>query len=588
MDIRAHQFHRNTVSTAQKGVVAFHSKSEESRPLEPTDAYSGPLTTYVDPADSLPATLPTAAPPALERPVVFVHGFTGDPHGFDPMTDWLSSGGKNKDGGIVEPGKLDQLDGSANLFTIRFSRSFNGIEKNSEELKRTIEAICKATGQPEVDLVVHSLGGLNTRDYLREPDEKVKRFVMLGTPNHGSQLANLELIFREKFGFPIKPPEDDPEVRVVLNQLRVDRGNENPYLRELNNGWPQQRAKAEVLTIAGAGIPTLTGGVGITVKGDGVVARKSVELDGVETKSAWFKTHNALLKTAAVMENAASFLATGRTLSTDENIYDSPADEIRAKELLAQEAQRDQQAEKAKETSNPGKATEAMVQQAAQLPVLDPAFQFGLGMGVLAALMGGPNAITPLVTLDVSSTQGQNALAANYTVDMERSHDPVRGSGTNNHGSFAEKANLVEGKLYWNSQSGALSSGMVMQVNEDERSIQLAGQLSGVDANLRIAPFLDSQGNIEGIETKGTLNGEQYFMKSTIDVEGLLSGKPSRRDGAMHVVGLVNGKAVEKSYDVSVHRSRATKDLHLTAKGTGLNAGQAQSVSVDVAVKNRD
>jgi hypothetical protein len=127
-----------------------------------------------------------------------------------------------------------------------------------------------------------------------------------------------------------------------------------------------------------------------------------------------------------------------------------------------------------------------------------------------------------------------------------------------------------------------------MTLNEAERSIQRAAQLSGVDANLRIAPFLDSQGNIEGIETKGTLNGEQYFMKSTIDVEGLLSGKPSRRDGAMHVVGLVNGKAVEKSYDVSVHRSRATKDLHLTAKGTGLNAGQAQSVSVDVAVKNRD
>jgi pimeloyl-ACP methyl ester carboxylesterase len=587
MEIRAQQLHRNTAPLAQKAAA---TQAQEPAAAFPTDAYSGSLTNYVDPADSMPAVLPTAAPPTLERPVVFLHGFTGDPRAFDPMTDWLSSGGKNKDGGIIEANKLDQLDGTANLFTLKLSRSFNSIETNSAELKRAVEAICKATGQPEVDLVVHSLGGLNTRDYLREADEKVKRFVMIGTPNHGSQLANLELLFREKFGYPIKPPEDDPEVRTLLGQLSVDSDRNgrpaNPYLREMNNGWAQQRARAEIMTIAGAGIPTLTGGVGITIKGDGVVARKSAELDGIETKSAWFKTHNALLKTASVMENAAAFLATGRSLTSDENLYDSPADEARAKELLAQEAQRDQQASKAKEAASAGGATPEMVQAAAQLPVLDPAFQFGLGLGVLAALMGGPHAISPLVTLDVNSTQGESSLAANYTVDMDRSHDPVRGSGTNNGSSFAEKANLVDSKLYWSSQNGALSSGMVMEVNNDERSIQLSGQLSGVNANLRIAPFLDASGNIEGIETKGTLNGEQYFMKSTVDVEGLLSGNPTRRDGAMHVVGLVNGQAVEKSYDVSVHRSRG-KDLHFTARGAGLNAGLAQSVSVDVSVKDR-
>jgi pimeloyl-ACP methyl ester carboxylesterase len=344
MDIRASQHHRLSApatsrpsATSAGGALDAEQSIPAPRDLGVADAYEGTLTGYVDPADSLPATLPTAAPPKLERPVIFVHGFTGDPKAWGPMTEWLSQGGQNKDGGIVEPHKLDTLDGSANLFTLKFSRSFNGIEKNSEELKRTIEAVCRATGQPEVDLVVHSLGGLNTRDYLREPDEKVKRFVMLGTPNHGSQLANLELLFREKFGFPIKPPEDDPEVRTVLNQLRVDRGNENPYLREMNNGWPQQRARAEVMAIAGVGIPTLTGGPGVTIRGDGVVARKSVELDGMVTKQAWFKTHGGLLKTASVMENAAAFLATGRSLTEEENLFDSPADEARAKELLAQE-----------------------------------------------------------------------------------------------------------------------------------------------------------------------------------------------------------------------------------------------------------
>lgn len=589
MEIRVQQFARGTAGVSARNVSEKASNNAaEAAPAYPVDAYTGPLSTYVDPAAAMPATLPAAAPPVLERPVIFLHGFTGDPHSFDPMTDWLSSGGRNKDGGIVEADQLGHLDGSANLFTLKLSRSFNGIEKNSEELKRTIEAVLKATGKAEVDIVVHSLGGLNTRDYLREADEKVKRFVMIGTPNHGSQLANLELMFRDKFGYPIKPPVDDPEVRTVLGQLRTDVNDrsgrpENPYLRELNNGWGEQRRRAEAMAIAGVGIPTLTAGVGITIRGDGVVARKSAELDGIETKSAWFKTHGALLKTAAVMENAASFLATGKALTADENLYDSPADEARAKELLAQEAQREEAARRAQEAANAGGASLAMVRQAAQLPILDPAFQFGIGLGVLASMMGGPHAMSPLVELRVDSSQGGNDLRANYSVDLDRSYDPVRGSGTSNGAAFSEKANLVEGKLYWDPQNGG--SGMVMQVNDDERSIQMSGQLSGVNANLRLAPFFGADGQVEGIETKGVLNGEQYLMRSTIDVEGLLSGQAGH-SGEMHVVGLVGGQAVEKSYDVGVDRG-VRGELRLRARGSGLNAGEPQAVGVEVVVRDR-
>jgi pimeloyl-ACP methyl ester carboxylesterase len=601
MEIRTQQAHyRDPITTSGKATAAAGKATAaaggQAQAL-PSDTYT-PLTGYVDPDVSAP-TLPTSAPPALPRPVVFVHGFTGDPGSFNAYTDWLSSGSKpvNKFGGIIEANKLDKLDGTANLFTLRLSRPFNGIEKNSAELKTAVEAICRATGQPEVDLVVHSLGGLDTRDYLREPDEKVKRVVMLGTPNHGSQLSNLEIVFREKFGYPIKPPEDDPEVRTVLHQLQVDRNDrsgrpENPYLRELNNGWAAQRSKAEILIIAGAGIPTLTGPVGITALGDGVVPRKSADLEGVETKTAWFKTHGALLKTAGVIENAANFLATGKALTPGENIYDSPADEARAKELMAREAAREKAAQQAAQAgagaAKPGKASLAQVQGVAQLPVLDPAFQFGLGLGVLAALMGGPKEALPLVNIGLSSTQGESTLQAAYNVDLTRSSDPVRGSGTSNGTSFAETANLVDGKLYWNSQNGPTASGLVMEVGDDERSITMKGQLSGVDADLRLAAFTDSEGNVAGIETKGTLNGEQYFMKSTVDVESLFSAGSSAagRQGEMHVVGLVQGQAVEKSYQVAVQKQGG--GLHLTARGQGLNVGQAQGVAVDIHVTDRD
>lgn len=484
------------------------------------------------------------------------------------MTDWL--GRANKDAGIIDPNRLDGLDGEAKMFTLRFSRPYNSIETNSAELKKTVEAICKATGSAEVDLIVHSLGGLDGRDFLREPDEKIKRMVMIGTPNHGSQLANLELVFREKFGWPIKPPVDDEEVRTVLHQLKID----NPYLNELNDGWPQQRGRADMMVIAGAGIPTLSGGLGITAIGDGVVTRRSANLDGIETKTAWFKTHGGLLKTAGVMENAAEFLVTGKALTQESNLYDSPGAEAAAKNLLAG---------KTREGSRVGGATLAEVQQASQLPILDPAFQLGLGLGVIAAMMGGPKSALPLVNIGLTSSQGQSALRADYSVDLAREYDPVQGSGTVNGQLFSERANLVDGKLQWRTE-GSSGSNLVIEVGSDEQSLAITGQVSGVNADLRLAPFTDAAGNIAGIETKGVLNGEQYFMKSTVDVEGIFSGQAGR-DGEMHVVGLVHGQAVEKSYQVGIEK--ALGGLHLRARGAGVNVGQEQDVAVDVHVRDR-
>ncbi len=509
-----------------------------------------------------------SAPPVLPRPVVLVHGFNGTPESFQPITNWL--GQANKDAGIVNPDRLEGLDGDAKLFTLRFSRPYNSIETNSAELQKTIEAVCKATGSSEVDLIVHSLGGLDGRDLLRESDEKIKRMVMIGTPNHGSQLANLELVFREKFGWPIKPPVDDAEVRTVLNQLKVN----NPYLNELNDGWPRQRDKADMMVIAGAGIPTLGGGLGITAIGDGVVTRRSANLDGIETKTAWFKSHGALLKTDSVMENAAAFLVSGRALTDEANLYDSPTAEQAAQNLLARKTQ---------QGSHLGGAGEAQVQRASQLPILDPAFQLGLGLGVVATLMGGTSMPFPLVDIAMTSNQGERALQANYSIDLAREHDPVQGGGSVDGQRFQERANLVEGKLQWQTQ-GSAGSNLVIEVGSDEQSLAMTGQISGVNADLRLAPFTDASGNIAGIETTGVLNGEPYFLKSTVDIEGILAGKVAR-DGEMHVFGMVDGHAVEKSYRVGLER--VTGGLHLRARGAGENLGEEQDVSVDVHVRDR-
>ena len=68
-------------------------------------------------------------------------------------------------------------------------------------LRQVIESL---DGIEELNFVVHSMGGLVTRAYLKEHgDPRIKRMVMLGVPNRGAELADLlrkNYAFRLLFG----------------------------------------------------------------------------------------------------------------------------------------------------------------------------------------------------------------------------------------------------------------------------------------------------------------------------------------------------------------------------------------------------
>ena len=530
--------------------------------------------------DTQEVVLPKSTPPKLNRPVIFLHGFNGSAERWSSVTDWLTSGDSgNKYGGILDAGKFDNIDPQSNLFSLRLSRPFNSVEKNKAELKEAVEAVVAATGSSEVDLVVHSLGGLNSRAYLQDADEKVNKLVQLGTPNHGSQLANMELFMRENFDYPVIPKTDDPEVRRVLEQLSVDKndgnGNaKNPWLRALNNDWDNQRGKADVMVVAGAGVPTLTGGPGITALGDGVVTRRSAKLDGVENKTIWFKTHGGLQNSAKVMENMAKFL-TGQSLPSDENLFDRPEDAVRAAQLLNKESTEVQ----------PGKPASAEeVKRAVRLPLLDPAFQIGLGLGVLSSILGGPKEVLPLVEIALSSENSQNEVHADYDIDLQRAENPVIGSGSVNNTSFAEVANLKEGKVYWNSALNLKSSSLVMEVGEDEQSVLMKGQLGGVPTDLTLSIVKDDKGRITGMQTVGKFNEEPYNVSSSLNLEGLILGGGAQHHSDMHVTGVVNGENLDRTYQVKVKRNRG--NLELSAHHQP-NTEDQQMVGVDVKVKER-
>jgi pimeloyl-ACP methyl ester carboxylesterase len=530
--------------------------------------------------DTQEVVLPSSKPPHLERPVVFLHGFNGNADRWGKVTEWLTSEDSgNKYGGIIDAGKFDNIDPESNLFTLRLSRPYNSVEVNKAELRATVEAVLEATGAEEVDLIVHSLGGLNARAYLQDDDEKVNKLIQLGTPNKGSQLANMEIFMRENFDYPVLPPVDDPEVRRVLDQLSVDKldraGNpQNPWLRALNDDWSNQRSAADVMLVAGAGVPTLTGGPGITVFGDGVVTRRSAKMDGIENKTIWFRTHGGIQNSTKVMENMAKFL-TGQELTVGENLFDKPEDAVRAARMLDKSA--------AGESQKSKRAAAEDVRRAVRLPLLDPAFQIGLGLGVLSAIMGGPKENLPLVEIALSSANSQNEIHADYDIDLLRESNPVKGSGIVNGTSFAEVANLKEGKVHWDSALNLQSSGLIMEVGEDEESVLMKGQLGGVPTDLTLAMMKDENGRMSGLSTTGTFNGEPYNVQSAIDLEGLILGQPQHHSN-MKVTGTVNGEPVDRTYQVNVKREK--DNLSLSAHHTPHSQDQ-QLVGVEVKVKER-
>ena len=115
---------------------------------------------------------PSAAHPT---PVVFVHGFLGDPTNFLILRRFLARRGIRNFASFCYRPKIDH-------------------QRLALRLGRTLEAICSATGADQVDVVGHSLGGLVAR-YLVEIGEgrRVRRLVTLGSPHYTNRLPAQEL-----------------------------------------------------------------------------------------------------------------------------------------------------------------------------------------------------------------------------------------------------------------------------------------------------------------------------------------------------------------------------------------------------------
>ena len=216
-------------------------------------------------------TPPTDVPAA--EVVVLLHGYGRSERAMRPLARRLEAQGYR-----VESVRYHSFDGSP--------------EDLVAEVDAELAACCAQAAR--LHFVAHSLGGLVLRAWLAEhPEPRLGRVVLLGPPNRGSELADLALRLR-------------PIHRIV--------GPTALALGTSGASFPSTLGPAqfECGVVAGNRSRNPLGSWLIRDDDDGVVGVASTRLDGMADWIVLAVSHNSLLRSRAVAEQTAHFLANGR------------------------------------------------------------------------------------------------------------------------------------------------------------------------------------------------------------------------------------------------------------------------------------
>jgi triacylglycerol lipase len=117
-----------------------------------------------------------AAEVQARNPIVFVHGWNGDSWNWAAMIDRLRADGYS----------------SGELFAWDYNHSQSNTV-TAQQLGQFVDQVLARTGAAQVDVVSHSMGGLNSRHWVKflGGAAKVDDWVNLGGPNHGTTAASL-------------------------------------------------------------------------------------------------------------------------------------------------------------------------------------------------------------------------------------------------------------------------------------------------------------------------------------------------------------------------------------------------------------
>lgn len=156
---------------------------------------------------------PGPAPPG-QVPVLLVPGWGDTAADLIPLRDSLTGSGWPGD----------------HVSALTFSDAFGSNGEHAAEIDEEITRLLERTGEDQVDIVAHSMGGLAVRLVLAsDTQQRVRRVVFLATPHRGTVMALFgwgdgatEMVpgseFLERLN-KVSPPQDAPEILALRSPL---------------------------------------------------------------------------------------------------------------------------------------------------------------------------------------------------------------------------------------------------------------------------------------------------------------------------------------------------------------------------------
>jgi pimeloyl-ACP methyl ester carboxylesterase len=223
-------------------------------------------------------------PPMQGRAVILMHGIVGQRIEMIPLANYL------------------EREGKFTVINISYPSTRHGIDDHAKALAGIIGRL---DGITELNFVGFSMGNIVIRRYFsqqtdagKKADPRIKRFVMLGPPNHGAELA--------------AQLHGNPAAKLLLGES-LDQLGEAKAWDDLHLGLPP----CEFAILAG-GMGN-DHGYNLTLPGDndGIVTVASARLVGASDFARISTVHSLLPYNTTVQRYALSFLQNGYFIAAD-------------------------------------------------------------------------------------------------------------------------------------------------------------------------------------------------------------------------------------------------------------------------------
>ncbi len=238
-------------------------------------------------------------------PILLVHGYWI----MDPNVTWSSMGSW-----------LESFGYDVHIIDLETVFPTNDdIRKYSKKVDIKIKEILESTGASKVDIIGHSMGGLVSRWYTRFGYKgDVRNLIMLGTPNHGSELfyVKYDLSILSKILFKLKIIRAiDEIVGIGVGAAGKQMTPNSVFLNTLNYGVPAEKRLRSDDIINGEVSHHTFGGTDdcwltsffLYGEDDCLVRLKSVELDNLQNKM-YPVNHGTLVHSADVFYDILGIL----------------------------------------------------------------------------------------------------------------------------------------------------------------------------------------------------------------------------------------------------------------------------------------